>query len=205
MVPLIRQLGSAADSSCYPEIVQAMTIPPAVFLCHLRKASVGISKTLSNVQPFFHNQWAFAHNGTVFQAESLPSAPFLKMTSDGSDTEHFFHYLLTKLSDEKPGDGRPEKIMAAVASLNVDYTALNSIFSNGQELFVIRQYRKWADYYSLYYYILPKGVIICSEIIEFASLNPGRWVALDPGSLLRIHGHPPLIEKFSLTRTPLQR
>jgi hypothetical protein len=112
--------------------------------------------------------------------------------------------LLTKLSGEETGADRLEKILAAVVSLSADYTALNSIFSNGRELFVIRQYRKWADYYSLYYYILPKGVIVCSEIIECDGLNSSRWVSLDQGSLLRIHGHPPLIEKSSLTRIPPQ-
>jgi predicted glutamine amidotransferase len=196
MAPLIRQLGSAAASTCYPEVVQVMTIQPAVFLCHLRKASAGIPKNLSNVQPFFHNEWAFIHNGTVFQAEKLPRDPLLKTISDGSDSEQFFHYLLTMLGGPEAGGGQVEKILAAVASCSADYTSLNSILSNGRELFVIRQYRKWADYYSLYYYILPKGVIVCSEIIECEGLNPNRWVSLDQGSLLRIYGHPPLIEKL---------
>jgi predicted glutamine amidotransferase len=205
MVPVIRQLGSAADSLCYPEVVQALTIQPDVFLCHLRKASAGIPKILANVQPFFHNEWAFIHNGTVFQAESLPRAPFLKTTSDGSDSEHLFHYLLTKLAGEENGSERLEKIVGAVESLNVNYTALNSMFSNGKELFVMRHFRKWADYYSLYYYTLPKGVIVCSEIIECDGLDPNRWRSLDQDSFLRIHGHPPLIETSSLTRIPPQR
>jgi predicted glutamine amidotransferase len=191
MAPLIRQLGSAADSLCYPEVVRSLTSQPNVFLCHLRKASAGISKTLANVQPFFQHEWAFIHNGTVFQAENLPGDPLFKTISDGSDSEHFFHYLLTKLGGPEAGGGQVEKILAAVAACSADYTSLNSILSNGRELFVIRQYRKWADYYSLYYHILPKGVVVCSEIIECDGLNPNGWVLLDPGALLRIHGYPP--------------
>jgi predicted glutamine amidotransferase len=196
MIPLIRQLGSASASLCYSDVVTSMAIQPDVFLCHLRKASAGIPITLSNAHPFFCNQWAFIHNGSVYRAESLPRAPFFRITSNGSDSEHFFHYLLTKMADEENKKSQLEKIAETILNLDLDYTALNSMLSDGQELFVIRSYQKYEDYYSLYYYKIPYGVIVCSEIIESGHLNPNQWQLLRNDSFLRIHGHPPVIEKI---------
>ncbi|UCF93431.1 MAG: class II glutamine amidotransferase [Desulfobacterales bacterium] len=194
MVPVQRKLGSAYRSPSYRQAVYAITHPPTVFLCHLRKASPKVAITLSNVHPFFSNGWAMIHNGTIFQAETLPREPSLRLTSDGSDTEYFFHYLLTGLL-AKHTKGTELAILAeAVASCAADYTALNSLLSEGANLFVIRNYRKYADYYTLYYYVLPEGVIVCSEPLESRHLNPVQWESLPNQSLLRIHGSPPQID-----------
>ena len=91
MVEVKRQLGSAYESTTYREVVYSFKTTPRVFLCHLRQASENIPIALSNVHPFFVNEWAFIHNGTVFDAESLPRDSSLMLTSDGSDSEHLFH------------------------------------------------------------------------------------------------------------------
>ncbi len=194
MVPLIRQLGSAHDSESYREALYALPDQPDIYLCHLRKASDIIPITLSNAHPFAHNGWALIHNGTVFRAETLPRGSGLVFTSDDSDTEHLFHYLLTKIYDHPRDKAISGAIVDAVASLTLDYTALNFMLSNGRDLYAVRCFKKYETYYTLYYYQLAAGIIICSEPIDSKGLNQARWTLLANNSLLRIHGRPPQIE-----------
>jgi predicted glutamine amidotransferase len=88
----------------------------------------------------------------------------------------------------------------AVSSLKANYTAVNSMLSNGQDLYVISAYKTWQDYYTLHCYSLPTGVIISSEPIESNRLEPVRWSRLANNSLLRIHGSPPRIDKILIAK-----
>jgi len=198
MVPLIRQLGSAHDSQGYREALYALPAQPDIFLCHLRKASDTIPITLANTHPFVQNGWAFIHNGTVFGAESLPRDSALVFTSDDSDTEHLFHYLLTKINERPQNTKISGSIVDAVSSLRLDFTALNFLLSNAGELYVVRYFQKYETYYSLYYYQLADGIIICSEPIDSKGLNRARWKLLTNKCLLRIHGNPPQIEETGI-------
>ena len=198
MVSLIRQLASAHESPGYREALYSLADQPEIFLCHLRKASDIIPITLPNTHPFVHNGWALIHNGTVYEAESLPRDPALVFTSDASDTEHLFHYLLTKIKKNPRNKTISKAIVDAVSTLTIDFTALNLMLSNGQELYVARCFKKYKDYYTLYYYRLAAGVILCSEPIESTFLTKDRWSLLANNSLLRIHGHPPRIEEIQI-------
>jgi len=198
MVPLTRQLGSANDSPCYQQAVYALPEPPGVFLCHLRKASDTIPITRSNAHPFFHNGWAFIHNGTVYRAPSLPRDPALVFTSEDSDTEHLFHYLLTKIQDRPHDKTITSAIKEAVSSITCDYTALNLILSNGKAVYALRCFTQYEDYYTLYYHRLPAGVIISSEPIESEGLHPDRWTLLANNCLLKIQDRPPRIEEIPM-------
>jgi predicted glutamine amidotransferase len=194
MVPIICRLGSALESERYRQAVTSMDEMPDVFLGHLRKASEDIPVTLANAHPFFHEGWAFIHNGTVYDAESLPRDASLIPTSDQSDTEYLFHYILTALMTNPINTRICETLTMAVSSLKADYTAVNSMLSNGRDLYVINGYKKWEDYYRLHCYSLPTGVIISSEPIESSRLDPTQWNRLANNSLLRIHGSPPRID-----------
>lgn len=197
MTSVMRQLGSASNSSCYREAFDSIETQPHVVLCHLRKASDNIPITLSNAHPFYCREWALIHNGTVFDAEFLPRDPRLPITSDRSDTEYLLYYLITKINDKNTGKSRLKIIADAVRAINVDYTSTNCLLSNGNELFVIRNYRKWDDYYTLYYYALPAGVIVCSEPLESGYLNPERWQLLNNKVVAKIYEIPPKIEEMS--------
>lgn len=198
MILVMRQLGSSLEGSCYRDAIQGVSEPPGILLCHLRKASDIIPITLANAHPFVHNGWAIIHNGTVFNAESLPRNPELRTTSDGSDTEHFFHYLMTRIENTQP-DGMAPVISEAVASIQTDYSALNCILSNGKDLFAIRHYRQWENYYTLYTYTLPGSIIISSQPVELPQFKPGNWKLLPNNQLLRIHDTPPQIEQLHIT------
>ncbi len=200
MVPIIRQLGSASDSLRYRQTVTSINEAPDVFLGHLRKASEDIPVTLANAHPFFHDGWAFIHNGTVYDAESLPRDASLVPISDESDTEHLFHYLLTAIMTIPSNKGIGETLVRAVSSLTADYTAVNSMLSNGEDLYVINGYKKWEDYYALHCYCLPTSIIISSQPIESSRLNPAGWKKLDNNLLLRIHGSPPRMDKIPIAK-----
>ena len=173
---------------------------PDVFLGHLRKASDNIPVTLANAHPFFHDGWAFIHNGTVYDAESLPRDASLIPTSDESDTEYLFHYILTAIMTNSINTRICESLVMAVSSLKADYTAVNSMLSNGHDLYVINKYKMWEDYYTLHCYSLPTGVIISSEPIESSRLDPARWNRLADNSVLRIHGSPPRIDEIAIIK-----
>ncbi len=72
MIPVFRQLDSALDSTEFQQAVNSWDGVPDIFLGHLRKASEDIPVTLANVHPFFHDGWAFIHNGTVYECR-IPS------------------------------------------------------------------------------------------------------------------------------------
>lgn len=73
-------------------------------VAHVRLATVG-GASVVNSHPFVHDQWTFAHNGTVWGfatlrdeliAETLPSLqPFRK---GSTDSEHCFYWLLSRLA-----------------------------------------------------------------------------------------------------------
>ena len=198
MFLVMRQRGSALEGSCYRDAIQGASESPGILLCHLRKASDIIPITLANAHPFVHNGWAIIHNGTVFNAESLPRKPGQMITSDGSDTEYLFHYLLTRIENTS-ATGMARAIAEAVASIETDYSALNCILSNGRELFAIRHYRHWEEYYTLYTYTLPGSIIISSQPVELPQFKPGNWKLLPNNRLLRIHDTPPQIEQLQIT------
>jgi predicted glutamine amidotransferase len=195
MVALIRQMGSAYGSACFREAVHALPEQPGILLCHLRQASENIPVTPSNTHPFVHNGWGLIHNGTVYQARNLPRDPDLVFTSQDSDTEHLFHYLLTKIKPDPAGKTLSQTIADAVGSIGLDYTALNLMLSNGRELYVIRNFKVHADYYTLYCCRLKDGVIICSQPIEPDGFASQQWTLMDNRSLIKIHGSPPRIDE----------
>jgi predicted glutamine amidotransferase len=200
MVPIIRRLGSALESVHYQEAVTSMDEAPDIFLGHLRKASDDIPITLGNAHPFFHDGWAFIHNGTVYGAESLSRDVSLIPTSDESDTEYLFHYLLTAIMTHPTNKKICEILARAVSSLKVDYTAVNSMLSNGEDLYVISEYKTWQDYYTLHCYSLPTGVIISSEPVDSGRLDPAGWIRIANNLLLRIHGSPPRIDTIPIMK-----
>jgi predicted glutamine amidotransferase len=194
MQVLERQLGSADESQLYADAVGAIDEQPHVLICHIRKASPGIPVTLANVHPFMNESWAFIHNGTIYDYQKFPLYPDFQMTSDGSDSEHFFGYLLGKMKAADNGDDPAKVLGEAVASLDIDYTSLNCILSNGSELYAIRDFMRFGEYLSLFYCILPKGVVICSEPLAVDGLEKDRWQTIPNQSILHVHGRPPVCE-----------
>ncbi len=198
MVPYVRQLGSAYQSPGFRRALESLPDQPDILLCHLRKASPTIPITLSNAHPFLHNGWAIIHNGTIYQANTLPRDPYLVLTSDNSDSEHFFQYLLTKIREMQADQTITAAILDAVSSLTVDYNSINFILSNGRDLYALRCYRQYESHFTLYYYPTASGLVICSEPIDYQEFDRARWSLLSNNTLLKIHGSPPKIDAVGI-------
>ncbi len=194
MIPIDRQLGSAYQSPIYKEKILSFETKPHIVLGHLRKASPQISISFPNVHPFFLEEWAFIHNGTIYNAEALPRDSSLLFTSDNSDSEIYFHYLITHLKKRDESAKKLEAIVSALESISVSFSSLNCILGNGDELFVVRWCEHLQEYYTLYYYELEEGIIIASEPIQSDYLDSGHWKEFPNRSVARIYGTPPIIE-----------
>ncbi len=187
-------LGNAMTAPEYDSIVHSFAFQPRVLLYHLRKASPKIRVSLPNSQPFLSSSWAFIHNGTVYNAENLTQSKQYQITSDNSDSEFFFHYLLTDLIEEKNTDSKVRKLIKNLTRIDVQYSALNSIMSNGQELYAVRCAAEHQDYYSLFYYKSKLGVTICSEKLDLGGIKDSSWSEIPNHSILSIIGTPPQIK-----------
>lgn len=191
-----KYLGCAMESIEYKQHIDSLSTPPHIFMCHLRKASPGIQISLANVHPFHYERWVFSHNGTVYEASELKSSPKLSFTSDDSDSEHFFHYLLTHILNEEVTQTYPEKIIEALLDINVPFNSLNSMFSNGSELYAIRYCTVFEDYYSLSYYETADGIVISSEPVHIPELKASLWKEIPNRSIIRVSSDPLKIEIF---------
>lgn len=192
-----KQLGSAYQSQKFQEMVRSLIKQPQILLCHLRKASKNVPISFANAQPFITEKWAFIHNGTIYNAESLSRDSFYKITSDNSDTEYFFHYILTRLSKKEKDETELDVLSNAISDMSLDFSSINCFLSNGVDLFVIRWYKKLGNYYTLFYNKSLDNVIICSEpIVDF--LDQENWVEIPNKSILRIQRPKIEIEKINI-------
>ena len=103
------------------------------FVVHVRRATVGQTDYL-NSHPFRFGRWTFAHNGTLFGFEEyrewmlshikLNRRPLILGTTD---SEHFFHYLLSALERAGIDPAGHENVEASVAA-RVVREAVDAIF-----------------------------------------------------------------------------
>ena len=183
-------LGSAIDAEEYGNIIKSIDTPPSIFMFHLRKASPGIQISLSNAHPFQQKKWIFSHNGTIYNANELLDTQKYKMTSDESDSEYYFHYLLNEIEKEGSESSLADKLVKALKKITVQFTSLNCMLTNGSELYAVRYCSKHEEYYSLVYYETPEGIVISSEPIRVQGYDYESWKELPNRSIIRISGNP---------------
>ena len=194
MVIVGKYLGAAREAPEYKEKVQSFQIQPHTFLCHLRKASPSIPISLPNCHPFLSAGWAFIHNGTVYTAENLEKASMFQMSSNNSD---LFQYLLRYILEEERIEHRIERLIESLLKINLKFSSLNSMISNGSEMYVIRYAAEHHDYFTLFYNETGSGVIVCSEPISVQEVREENWAEMPNRSVLSISSDPP---KVKLTR-----
>jgi len=174
-----------------------------IFVAHVRKATTG-SLTKHNCHPFRSGRWLFAHNGTIFEHESLRrrlSHSHQKAIQGETDSEVFFHWLLQNIESS---DSVIEGLRSAIQAIS-DYTALNFLLSDGDVLYAYRDARVNESYYALYWVVRSpeqeggfaaeskevnalleskklrgeKAALVCSE-----RLTEEQWEEIPVGSLL---------------------
>ncbi len=181
---------SAAD--CQTEYQQAVTraikTAPPILIAHVRKASEGIIE-IANTHPFHHQDWVFAHNGTVFGA--VGSFPLYASQPLGStDSERFFLWIYEQIHGEiDPTRALVELLRKARQELV--YTSLSFVLSDGKRLWAFRDYgdrrlekgitvEDRAAYYTMHYALMPGSAAFCSEPLPALSKD---WTAMEPRTL----------------------
>ncbi|MHA1974219.1 MAG: class II glutamine amidotransferase [Candidatus Hodarchaeales archaeon] len=182
-----RSSGSAFNSERYTRAIGKIGQVPSVVLAHLRKASKGINVVERNSHPFIQNNWAFMHNGTFYNVEKLPIDSNLKFTSDNSDTEHLFFFMLSTFIKEENFQKAWQDFVEAMENNQYSFSAVNCIFSNGREMYAIRWAEESPDYYTLYSYQLDNNcVIITSEPLEDQMLQKEKWISIPNKAVVKL-------------------
>ncbi|MHA1329729.1 MAG: class II glutamine amidotransferase [Candidatus Hodarchaeales archaeon] len=190
-----RSSGSAYRSEKYVNTVQTIGHPPSVILAHLRKASRGVKVSERNSHPFVQKKWAFMHNGTFYDFEKLPRDPDLDLTSENSDTEYLFHFMLSTFIKKQSFHVAWKQFVDNLEKNQHRFSAVNCIFSNGKVMYAIRWAKELPEYYTLYHYRSDENFcIIASEPLEDLLLQKDRWVSIPNESIIKISKQDPNIQ-----------
>jgi predicted glutamine amidotransferase len=171
-----------------------------IVLAHLRRASnpmgLDMSEIMTNesTQPFLAQGSAFIHNGTVNFPDRVDLGDHRNILVGKNDSEVLFLLLLKYLEER----GNMEKALVALEkSLSQSapkgsdpFSAINMIFTDGQELHAYCRYMKPAEkgglcdatrgYYTMCYLPSEERITVMSE----PSSDDDGWKDLENGELL---------------------
>lgn len=140
-------------------------------LLHFRWASPGLGVNDSNAHPFAYQDISLIHNGAIMPYDSLEPlvAPeFLALREGKTDTELYFLFLLTQISQ----CGFLEGVNSTISIIREKfrYSSINSMIMNKDYLVVISEHDpknkpEWADevYYELRYRADQNGLAVASS------------------------------------------
>ncbi len=139
-------------------------------LLHLRWATKGLPVSQDNTHPFVYEDFSFIHNGAIFPPAAMDSfiAPIYKRFIIGdTDSERYFYYLLSAISEHGLVDG--VKIAVNRIRESMDYSSINAMIMN-EDFFVVicehhpERHPDWApaDYYELKYKKDQNAVLVAS-------------------------------------------
>ena len=136
-----------------------------ILILHMRKSAWPGTSDRRNAQPFKYKNYLFGHNGTILAYKKLLKNidVALKIPKNPLDTEVFFYYMLS-FTGLAVGDAFKKAVLSI--KKNYKYTALNSIFSDGRNIFAYREYSRQPEYYTLYSAKSGRSTIICSEAVS---------------------------------------
>jgi predicted glutamine amidotransferase len=159
-----------------------------ILLAHFRKTS-GAAADIVNTHPFHHQDWMFAHEGTVFGAAA--SFPLISAQPQGTtDSELFFLWIQEQIHAESdPTQALVELLKRSREGLV--YTSLNFLLSDGRRLWAYREFgdkcldkdetvKDREDYYTLFFANVGSAVVFCSE--PLVSLTP-QWTPMHQRTL----------------------
>lgn len=202
-----RQVDPAATDEDFRE--HAAEVDARVAIAHIRRATVGAPETV-NTHPFIFGDAMLAHNGHIPRFDVI-GAQMLEAMSDrhrnavqgSTDSEHFFHLLLTNQEDH------PERPMAETLAATIrqvlgwceevgveEEPALNILWTDGDRLAGSR-------YGRTLYWVATKGVQTCHicgrthapaaagdsyQSVEFASerITNEDWIAVPEETVFEV-------------------
>ena len=189
---VVKKAETAAKSSDFQSTIERESATGG--LLHFRWASPGIPVKEVNAHPFTHGDIAFIHNGALSPYDALQSlvAPqFASLRQGETDSEEFFLYLLTEITERGFVDG----VLHAIRNIkaNFKYSSINSMIMNSDYLIITSEHDPlnkpdWADdiYYELRYRIDGTGVAVASS-----GWNQEGWTLMNNHEIL-------IVERSSL-------
>ncbi|QOJ78764.1 class II glutamine amidotransferase [Infirmifilum lucidum] len=155
-------------------------------IAHIRKASPEFGEVnYENTHPFVADGWAFAHNGTVRSYSELRRllGDRASRLQGKTDSEAFFHLILKFVEEARdPVEG----VALAVSEVDrLEYTSINSVFSDGSRLYALNKFRSTnTEYYTMY---IGRFMIEGVELVAVASQPLGGlegWERVGNGKLV---------------------
>jgi predicted glutamine amidotransferase len=152
---------------------EKITNTDRIVLAHLRKTSSG-AVSLENTQPLVSGKWSFGHNGTVY-------SPNFNTGSVQSDSRVVLDKLARAIEESESSIEQAiaknvglirEEILREPDRKGRTYSSLTFMLSDGESLYVLRDFTEEEDYYTMYYFESPSGVVFCQERIWSAPWKP---------------------------------
>ncbi|MHA1820857.1 MAG: class II glutamine amidotransferase [Promethearchaeota archaeon] len=135
---VIKEPIKANESQLSKSLLKYKVVQSQIFIAHVRLTSVG-ERSHKNTHPFCRElngkDYVFAHNGTIFNYQSLELGRF-KPIGD-TDSEYIFCHLLKDIEERRIDEWKKEDfdwLTSELEEIN-KYGAFNCIFSDGTYLF----------------------------------------------------------------------
>lgn len=157
-----------------------------VLLAHARKASPEFAGFRGGLyaHPFFYDGVFLCHNGTVRDIERLGP-------THGTDSQRLLLWLSQRWRPRKP-EALPERLRELLQSVS-DFSALNLLLSEGENLYALCAFRVNPDYFTLWWCRGADFAAVASEPVDAQE----DWTPMENGELLVIR------PDLSLTRVHL--
>ena len=110
------------------------------------------SNTRKNTHPFIIDNWAFAHNGTIY---NIPHP------ADVTDSNVFFEEIMQKSLDKEMSTAIADCVLEMREKYK--YSSITFLLSNGSDLFAYREARKSKNYYRIYFTTINNRLVISQE------------------------------------------
>ena len=148
-----------------------------LLLAHARKASPEYQtlRGALHAHPFFHDGIFLCHNGTVRDAHRLGEGL-------GTDSRRVLLWLAQRWRPRTPE--RLRECLAELLATVQDYSALNLLLSDGENLYALCAYTRDPDYFTLWVHEGPEYVVVASEPADAAR----TWYPLENRELLCVSG-----------------
>ncbi len=131
----------------------AMTnrVKSKIFISHVRNKGKGAPAARENSHPFWHENWIFAHNGSVDREWLLSSLKdvYRKAIQGGTDSEAYFYHVLQNI-ERSQGDVVDGVGQAVALVVKREHKGLNFLLSDGHGLYAFRYSDSPCDGYSLF-------------------------------------------------------
>ena len=127
----------------------SQSVRSRIIIAHVREGT-GAVPAGRNSHPFSHQNWLFAHNGSVNREHlfSLLSKGYRRAVKGETDSEVYFYWLLQNIV------GCGNIIFGIDQALKQimprPHAGLNFLLSDGRRLYAFRYSKQSKDYYSLY-------------------------------------------------------